>query len=121
MKVLAAVLLAAVAGLLALAGAATVSWRPVVFLGAGLGVYLLVLAAGVALATRRRPALHGLGFYAYQYPQSAAARPWADPRPALARLHVPALVVKGSCDYLSWSSGQAYLRALPGSRLAYLH
>jgi proline iminopeptidase len=67
------------------------------------------------------PALHGLGFYAYQFPQSAAARPWADPRPALSRLHTPALVVKGSCDYLSWSSGLAYLRAVPGSRLAYLH
>jgi len=39
----------------------------------------------------------------------------------LARLRTPALVVKGSCDYLSWSSGQAYLRAVPGSRLAYLH
>jgi proline iminopeptidase len=66
------------------------------------------------------PALHGLGFYTYQYPQSAAARPWADPRPRLARLHTPALVVKGSCDYLSWSSGMAYLRAVPDSRLAYL-
>jgi proline iminopeptidase len=67
------------------------------------------------------PALHGLGFYTYQFPQSAAARPWADPRPALARLDTPALVVKGSCDYLSWSSGLAYLGALPGSRLVYLH
>jgi proline iminopeptidase len=27
------------------------------------------------------PALHGLGFYAYQFPQSAAALPWTDPRP----------------------------------------
>jgi proline iminopeptidase len=67
------------------------------------------------------PALHGLGFNSYQFPQSAAARPWADPRPALARLRVPALVVKGSCDYLSWSSGLAYVRAVPGSSLAYLH
>ena len=67
------------------------------------------------------PALHGLGFYAYQFPQSAAARPWADPRPTLARQHIPALVIKGSCDYLSWSSGTAYLRAVPGSRLVYLH
>ena len=67
------------------------------------------------------PALHGLGFYAYQFPLSAAARPWADPRPALARLHTAALVIKGSCDYLSWSSGMAYLRAMPGSRLVYLH
>jgi proline iminopeptidase len=67
------------------------------------------------------PALHGLGFYAYQFPQSAAARPWPDPRAALARLDTPALVVKGSCDYLSWSYGTDYLRALPGARLVYLH
>jgi proline iminopeptidase len=66
------------------------------------------------------PALRGLGFYTFQFPQSAAARPWADPRPALARLATPALVVKGSCDYLSWSSGLAYRRALPGARLVYL-
>ena len=56
MRLLAAALLAAAAGLLALAGAAAVSWRPVVFLGAGLVVFLAVLAAGVVLATRRRPA-----------------------------------------------------------------
>ena len=66
------------------------------------------------------PALHGLGFYTFQFPQSAAARPWADPRPALAQLAVPALVVKGSCDYLSWSSGLAYRQAVPGARLVYL-
>ena len=66
------------------------------------------------------PALHGLGFYTYQFPQSAAARPWADPRPALARLATPALVIKGSCDYLSWSSGLAYRHALPGAELVYL-
>jgi proline iminopeptidase len=67
------------------------------------------------------PALHGLGFYAYQFPQSAAARPWVDPRPALARLDTPALVVKGACDYLSWSSGLAYRQALPNAELVYLH
>jgi proline iminopeptidase len=67
------------------------------------------------------PALHGLGFYAWQFPQSAAARPWADPRPALARLATPALVIKGSCDYLSWASGLAYRQALPNARLVYLH
>ena len=32
----------------------------------------------------------------------------------------PALVIKGSCDYLSWSSGLAYRQALPGARLVYL-
>jgi proline iminopeptidase len=67
------------------------------------------------------PALHGLGFYAFQFPQSAAARPWADPRPALAHLHLPALVVKGSCDDLSWASGLADRQALAGARLVYLH
>jgi pimeloyl-ACP methyl ester carboxylesterase len=66
------------------------------------------------------PALHGLGFYTFQFPQSAATRPWADPRPGLAHLSTPALVVKGSCDYLSWSSGLAYRQAMPRARLVYL-
>jgi proline iminopeptidase len=66
------------------------------------------------------PALHGLGFYSYQFPQSAAARPWADPRPALARLPTPALVIKGSCDYLSWAYGIHYQQALPNAELVYL-
>jgi proline iminopeptidase len=66
------------------------------------------------------PALHGLGFYAYQFPQSAAARPWSDPRPALARLTTPALVIKGSCDYLSWASAVHYRQALPNAELVYL-
>jgi proline iminopeptidase len=67
------------------------------------------------------PKLHGLGFYAFQFPQSAAARPWTDPRPQLAHDHTPALVIKGSCDYLSWASGLAYRQALPQARLVYLH
>jgi proline iminopeptidase len=67
------------------------------------------------------PALHGLGFYAYQYPQSAAARPWPDPRPQLAHNPTPALVIKGSCDYLSWASGVHYRQALPNAELVYLH
>jgi proline iminopeptidase len=67
------------------------------------------------------PALHGLGFYAYQFPQSAAARPWADPRPQLAHNPTPALVIKGSCDYLSWASGVHYRQALPNAELVYLH
>ena len=53
-------------------------------------------------------------------PQSAAARPWADPRPALARLATPALVIKGSCDYLSWGSAVHYRQALPNAELVYL-
>jgi proline iminopeptidase len=67
------------------------------------------------------PALHGLGFYAHQYPQSATSRPWADPRPQLARQATPAVVIKGACDYLSWSSAHAYRQALPGAELVYLH
>jgi len=39
----------------------------------------------------------------------------------LARLTTPALVIKGSCDYLSWRSGLAYRQALPDARLVYLH
>jgi proline iminopeptidase len=66
------------------------------------------------------PPLHGLGFYAAQFPQSAAARPWADPRPQLAHNPTPALVIKGSCDYLSWASGIHYQQALPNAKLVYL-
>ena len=66
------------------------------------------------------PALHGLGFYTFQFPQSAAARPFTDPRPALAHLATATLVIKGSWDYLSWSSGLAYRHALPGAELVYL-
>jgi proline iminopeptidase len=29
-------------------------------------------------------------------------------------------VIKGRCDYLSWSSAQEYLEALPDARLLYL-
>jgi proline iminopeptidase len=66
------------------------------------------------------PALHGLGFFANQYPQSATRVPHADFLPALAKRTVTTLVIKGRCDYLSWSSAQEYLRALPNARLLYL-
>jgi proline iminopeptidase len=55
MKVAAAILAVAAAGLVALVGVAAVSARPVLFLGAGLAVFLTAAAAGVALATRGRP------------------------------------------------------------------
>ena len=32
----------------------------------------------------------------------------------------PGPVVKGACDYLSWSSGLAYRQALPNAELVYL-
>jgi proline iminopeptidase len=66
------------------------------------------------------PALHGLGFYANQYPQSATREPHADFLPDLEGQSIPTLVIKGRCDYLSWSSAQEYLEALPDARLLYL-
>ena len=66
------------------------------------------------------PQLHGLGFYAHYSQQSAASPPHRDFLPALAGQDVPTLVVKGPCDYLTWSSAVAYLRALPAARLVYL-
>jgi len=66
------------------------------------------------------PALHGLGFYANQYPQSATREPHADFLPDLEGQSIPTLVIKGRCDYLSWSSVVAYLKALPDAELLYL-
>jgi len=66
------------------------------------------------------PQLHGLGFYAHYYQQSPASPPHPDFLPALAGQTIPALVIKGRCDYLSWSSAVAYLEALPGAQLVYL-
>ncbi|MER7503860.1 alpha/beta hydrolase [Nonomuraea pusilla] len=85
-----------------------------------------------AVVTLTEPALHcrgaapalrpvrGTGFYTMQYPQSATAPRPADPRAALRGLRTPTLVVKGSCDYLSWRSAVAYRELLPGARLVYL-
>jgi proline iminopeptidase len=66
------------------------------------------------------PQLHGLGFYAHYSPQSPASPPHDDFLPALAEQTIPALIIKGRCDYLSWSSAVAYLEALPDSQLIYL-
>jgi proline iminopeptidase len=66
------------------------------------------------------PALHGLGFYANQYPQSASREPHADFLPDLERRSIPTLMIKGRCDYLSWSSAQEYLQTLSDARLLYL-
>jgi proline iminopeptidase len=66
------------------------------------------------------PPLHGLGFYAHYYPQSPASPPHPDFLSALAHQTIPVLVIKGRCDYLSWSSAVAYLETLPDARLVYL-
>lgn len=63
------------------------------------------------------PPTRGSGFYAMQYPQSAAAPTPTDPRAALSGLPTPMLIVKGSCDYLSWHSALDYRRELPHSAL----
>jgi len=69
---------------------------------------------------RYGPELHGLGAYANMVPQSASRPTPRDRRPALARAGVPGLVIKGSCDYLSWSSALEYLDSSPSTRLIYL-
>jgi proline iminopeptidase len=66
------------------------------------------------------PLLHGLGFYAHYYPQSPASPPHSDFLPALSEQSIPALVLKGRCDYLSWSSAMAYLTVMTDARLVYL-
>ncbi len=66
------------------------------------------------------PELHGLGFYAHYYYQGATSPPRPDFLSALAGWNGPALIIKGRCDYLPWSSAVAYRDALPGTRLVYL-
>jgi proline iminopeptidase len=66
------------------------------------------------------PVLHGTGFYANQIPQSWHHPPVPDIRARLSAVHVPALVLKGQCDYVDWATAAAYVTALPDARLAYL-
>jgi len=73
-----------------------------------------------ATSPRDRSSTASASTHTHYYPQSAAREPHADFLPDLAGLDAPALVIKGSCDYLSWSSAQEYLRVLPDARLSYL-
>lgn len=73
----------------------------------------LVCPGSPAPPTALRP-----GFYANQVPLSST-RAAPDIRPALSRVRVPALVLKGGCDYLPWSFAVDYRRSVPGSRLLY--
>jgi proline iminopeptidase len=59
--------------------------------------------------------LSGLGFFAHSYTMRDAER-LPDPRPLLANITVPVLVVRGSCDYVDWRVSYEYLAALPGAR-----
>lgn len=67
------------------------------------------------------PPLHGTGFYANQVSQSWQRPPVPDIRVRLRTVHVPALVIKGQCDYVDWQTAAAYITTLPGAELAYLH
>lgn len=66
------------------------------------------------------PPVTGSGFYRLQYPQSATAPPPPDLRPHIQGRPIPVLVLKGGCDYLSWTSVQDYRRVLPDTTLVYL-
>jgi proline iminopeptidase len=62
------------------------------------------------------PELHGLGFYVSAVPR----QPRPDLVHGLTGVTTPALVIKGECDYLNWTSAVDYVRALPNARLVYL-
>jgi proline iminopeptidase len=57
------------------------------------------------------PQLSGLGFYAHQTPQSAAAKPKMDIRESLSKKDTPALIIKGASDYSTFAAQirQVYL------------
>ena len=62
----------------------------------------------------------GSGFYRLQYPQSRTAPPAPDLRRRLAGRPVATLVIKGGCDYQSWTSAADYRDLLPQATLIYL-
>jgi proline iminopeptidase len=82
-------------------------------------VYAATLPALHAENKQMPQSIYGLGFYANQTPQSRSAAPPPDPRSALKGLHVPALIIKASDDYLSWSSAMDYRQSLTESALIY--
>lgn len=69
---------------------------------------------------RSGAALHGTGFYANQVPQSRQPAPVPDIVERLRTVHVPALVIKGQCDYIDWRTAAEYVETIPGARLSYL-
>ncbi|HEX4931603.1 MAG TPA: alpha/beta fold hydrolase [Gemmatimonadaceae bacterium] len=60
------------------------------------------------------PAPSGLGFFANSY-TLADALELPDPRPALARLRMETLILRGTCDYVDWNVSAEYLRAIKGA------
>jgi proline iminopeptidase len=61
-----------------------------------------------------------VGFYANASMLRPAVWRGTDPHAALRHVSTPALVVKGSCDYRSWSSAVDYRTTLPNARMVYL-
>jgi proline iminopeptidase len=61
-----------------------------------------------------------VGFYANATMLRPSVWRGVDPHQALRQVRTPALVVKGSCDYLSWSSAVDYRTTLSDARLVYL-
>lgn len=82
-------------------------------------VYKMTQPAVHARGLHIGPELSGLGFYANQMPQSATAKAKPDVRKVLEGEKTPALIIKGSADYLSWSSGIEFKKALSNNTLVY--
>ncbi len=74
--------------------------------------------SATACSGRPRAAAHRnlQGFYSNQMLASDFATT-ADPRPALARAHVPALVLAAQCDFIHWPVTRRYVDAIPGAVL----
>ena len=65
----------------------------------------------------RAPAHHNLqGFYSNQMLVADFATT-PDPRPALAQVHIPALVMAAQCDFVRWPVTRRYIDAIPGAVL----
>ncbi|MEU7001694.1 alpha/beta hydrolase [Nonomuraea sp. NPDC046570] len=64
----------------------------------------------------REPHHNRQGFYVNQI-TAADFRQVPDPRPELRRIRVPALIMRGSCDFVPWEGAYEYRRTLPNSTL----
>ncbi len=62
----------------------------------------------------------GTGYYANRVTVRDARTPGRDPRAALRTDRTPALVLKGSCDYVAWPYAREYRDTLPNAALVYL-
>ncbi|WP_405148474.1 alpha/beta hydrolase [Sphaerisporangium sp. NBC_01403] len=67
----------------------------------------------------RTPHENRQGFYVNQV-TSADFQQVADPRPRLRQVRVPALIMRGECDFIKWEATYDYRRTLPASTLVYI-